>query len=366
MKSLRDYLDILTQLDERVTPDGKGGFTGGLTPQPAAPAAPADDWESSPVAGSKLTPQQTALAQGAGMATTPAQMATLAKQNMVAAQSGQPISATPKPQIPATPAAAAPATPAAAAPATPATPAAAAPAAPAKPAGAPNPWEGKDPAKAAAWATMSPEDQKWLGGADPTDKFILARSPNKGKATAAPAASAPATPATPAAAPALTAADQEDADMGKAMAANAQAATQAANGVNAAGQNVTMPDGTNPETGEKTTVANAAPAGPEGAAKPAAPASRDAMPFGKAFADAKAKGEKTFMWKGKSYAVQMAASAQGAKKTAPALPGKAAPAGGATGTMGASDPMTGMPYSPMAENSSYDEVQRLVSLVQYR
>jgi hypothetical protein len=51
-----------------------------------------------------------------------------------------------------------------------------------------NPWEGKDPAKAAAWATMSPEDQKWLGGADPTDKYILMRAPNKGK----PAAAAPA------------------------------------------------------------------------------------------------------------------------------------------------------------------------------
>jgi hypothetical protein len=38
-----------------------------------------------------------------------------------------------------------------------------------------------DPAKSAAWAALSPEDQKWLGGADPTDKFILARAPNKGK-----------------------------------------------------------------------------------------------------------------------------------------------------------------------------------------
>ena len=44
----------------------------------------------------------------------------------------------------------------------------------------PNPWDGKDPAKAAAWAALSPEDQKWIGKADPTDKFILARSPSKG------------------------------------------------------------------------------------------------------------------------------------------------------------------------------------------
>jgi hypothetical protein len=61
----------------------------------SAPAAPAGDWESSPVASSKLTPQQMALAKQSGMATTPAQLAALAKQNMAAMQAGQPISATP-------------------------------------------------------------------------------------------------------------------------------------------------------------------------------------------------------------------------------------------------------------------------------
>lgn len=49
-----------------------------------------------------------------------------------------------------------------------------------------NPWT-NDPAKSAAWAALTPEDQKWLGGADPTDPYILARAPNKGK-PAAPAA----------------------------------------------------------------------------------------------------------------------------------------------------------------------------------
>jgi hypothetical protein len=45
----------------------------------------------------------------------------------------------------------------------------------------------------------------------------------------------------------------------------------AANGVNAQGQNVTMPDGTNPETGEKTTTtAGATPAKPGATAAPAA------------------------------------------------------------------------------------------------
>lgn len=47
----------------------------------------------------------------------------------------------------------------------------------ASPTATPNPWEGKDPAKAAAWAKLTPNQQKWLGGADPTDQFILARAP---------------------------------------------------------------------------------------------------------------------------------------------------------------------------------------------
>lgn len=81
-----------------------------------------------------------------------------------------------------------------------------------------NPWA-NDPEKSKAWAALTPEDQKWLGGADPTDPYILARAPNKGKP-------APAAPA-PAAAPAMTAADQDDADMGAAMAANAAAAQAA-------------------------------------------------------------------------------------------------------------------------------------------
>jgi hypothetical protein len=94
-----------------------------------------------------------------------------------------------------------------------------------------NPWA-NDPAKSAAWAAMSPEDQKWLGGADPTDPAILARAPNKGK----PAATAPG--AAPAAAPAMTAADQADADMGAAMRANAAGgnSTSAATGVGNPGE----------------------------------------------------------------------------------------------------------------------------------
>ena len=55
-----------------------------------------------------------------------------------------------------------------------------------------SPWA-NDPAKDAAWKALSPEDQKWLGGADPTDSAILARAPNKGK-PAAPAAAPAAAP----------------------------------------------------------------------------------------------------------------------------------------------------------------------------
>ena len=98
-----------------------------------------------------------------------------------------------------------------------------------------------DPAKSAAWAALSPEDQKWLGGADPTDKFILARAPNKGKPAVAPATSAatgvgnPGEEAAAQAAADRTAAigagqDAEMADMGAAMTANAAQTAALASG----------------------------------------------------------------------------------------------------------------------------------------
>lgn len=94
-----------------------------------------------------------------------------------------------------------------------------------------NPWA-NDPAKSAAWAALTPEDQAWLGGADPTDEFILARAPNKGK-PAAPAGGAATKPAD-----AMTAADQDDADLGAAMRANAAGgnSTSAATGVGNPGE----------------------------------------------------------------------------------------------------------------------------------
>ncbi|CAB4125834.1 hypothetical protein UFOVP181_404 [uncultured Caudovirales phage] len=59
-------------------------------------------------------------------------------------------------------------------------------AAPAAPTG---PWPAGSP-QDAAWQKLTPEDQKWIGQADPTDQFILARAPNGGKPAAAPAAPA--------------------------------------------------------------------------------------------------------------------------------------------------------------------------------
>ena len=51
------------------------------------------------------------------------------------------------------------------------------------------PWPEGSP-QAAAYSKMSPEDQKFLGGANPLDPAILNRAPNKGKPAAAPAAPA--------------------------------------------------------------------------------------------------------------------------------------------------------------------------------
>jgi hypothetical protein len=93
-----------------------------------------------------------------------------------------------------------------------------------------NPWA-NDPAKSAAWAALTPQDQKWLGGADPTDPYILARAPNKGK----PAAPAAAAPAAPAAAPAVGASAEGNAGEAEAQAAMAAQAKPPAVGASAEG-----------------------------------------------------------------------------------------------------------------------------------
>jgi hypothetical protein len=76
-----------------------------------------------------------------------------------------------------------------------------------------NPYTGKDPVKAAAWAKLSPQIQANIGGADPTDRFIIQAMASgssfgrsKGINDANPdgtpkVAAAPAAPAAPAAVP---------------------------------------------------------------------------------------------------------------------------------------------------------------------
>jgi hypothetical protein len=85
-----------------------------------------------------------------------------------------------------------------------------------------SPWA-TDPAKDAAWKALSPEDQKWLGGADPTDPNILARAPNKGKPAAAAPAAAPAAASSQAVNP--------DSQQGQRMAAQTAGMNDPASGV---------------------------------------------------------------------------------------------------------------------------------------
>lgn len=155
-----------------------------------------------------------------------------------------------------------------------------------------NPWAGASPAdqdraaKAAAFAKLSPEDQKWLNGADPTDPYILARAPNKGK----PAAGGAAQPANSA---------QDDVTGVDAAVATQQAAsgpsdaeiaannaalgnwndTAPAGGAAQPTAPVQVPAGINPETGEKyDSIANAPLQEPPGAEKPAGGAAQPAAP----------------------------------------------------------------------------------------
>jgi len=182
-----------------------------------------------------------------------------------------------------------------------------------------NPWEGQDPAKAAAWAALSPEDQKWLGGADPTDQFILARAPNKGK----PAAGAPATvPGT----------------------GETELAQQTANAIsNPAATPLKTPSAGASADGNAGEVAAQANAAPQTTAQSGMPVNRDSMTFGQAFKDARNKKEPKFTWKGKEYTTQLApsgdsATAQGITN----VPGSKGQSGMAA-QQGGADPMTTSP-----------------------
>lgn len=99
---------------------------------------------------------------------------------------------------------------------------------------------------------------------------------------------------------------------------------------------------------------------PTPVATPAAPINRDSMTFGQAFADARAKGEKQFNWKGKPYAVKLAPA-----KAKPAQAGMAKPVEPGLGqTMDGMDAM-GAPGT-YGESKGYNELERIVSLVHHR
>jgi hypothetical protein len=186
-----------------------------------------------------------------------------------------------------------------------------------------NPWEGKDPAKAAAWSALSPADQQWLGGADPTDSAILNRAPNKGKpvATAQPVAQPTPAPAAP-----LAASD----------------------------------------TGEVPGVTTNPPAQ---AAQSAEAKNRDSMTFSQAFADARKDGEATFTWKGKKYTTEIAKpkeppaqAAMPAPATSPATPPATSPAA-APATAPAAAPATAPATAPAGVSQTGAVPQELAQLV---
>jgi len=53
-----------------------------------------------------------------------------------------------------------------------------------------NPWIGVDEEKAAAWAALTPEDQRWLGNSNPLDQTQLLNAPNRGQTVDNPAQAA--------------------------------------------------------------------------------------------------------------------------------------------------------------------------------
>ena len=232
---------------------------------------------------------------------------------------------------------------------------------------------------AAAKANLTPSQLKWLGDAQPNPEILRrmpAAQPGEKPAGAAatpaaggvvdssgnpvldgskqPVATGSATPASTPAAQKVdpNQADRDDAEQGAAMRANAaggnstsaatgvgdpgeeaaaQAAAQAANGVNAAGQNVTMPGGINPETGEPTTTTTgaAAPAAPAAAYKGSTSAQEIAKANGIADPN-KIQAGKTITVNGKPYKIQPGDTLDKIAKTqGAAAPAAAAPAAGA-------------------------------------
>jgi hypothetical protein len=156
-------------------------------------------------------------------------------------------------------------------------------------------------AAAAAKAKLTPSQLKWLGGADATDPAIMARMPKPLPGEQAGQAAQPAAdPNAPLTTPPGAEPDAAPEAAATGLAEPTDADVAAATPPGPAG----APGAQDDVTGVDAAVAAQAASGQ--AAQPAQAANRDAMPFGQAFADAKAKGEKEFTWKGKKYAVKMA------------------------------------------------------------
>ena len=145
-------------------------------------------------------------------------------------------------------------------------------------------------------------------------------------------------------------------------------------------------------------VTQAAPPAPAAPETPTGPINRDSMTFGQAFADARKKGEKQFNWRGKPYAVKMAPPKpkDPTAKTKAALPNNMsydqyqqsmnrseedpeqaasvtpavdpnADARKNAGKPGYDEAGNPLPRSKVtAESVGYNELQRIVSLVNHR
>jgi chemotaxis protein histidine kinase CheA len=170
----------------------------------------------------------------------------------------------------------------------------------------------------------------------------------------------PAPPAAPAAGqpPAMTAADQEDADMGAAMQANAAAAA------NQAGHNAAVASGQPDDSAglDKAMAAQQAPAAPAPAPAPAAPA-----PMKGGYGSGTQMAQLSQMAQQGLQTGQPASTDALTKQAQTALAAKtAAPA--ATGKPGEAAPAQAAAAAPVKESVNFrsDELSRIVSLVQYR
>jgi hypothetical protein len=206
-----------------------------------------------------------------------------------------------------------------------------------------NPWEGQDPAKAQAWSALTPEDQKWLGGADPTDPFILNRAPNKGKPAAGAPTTVPGTGETELAQQTANAISNPGSAQLKTPNAGASADGNAGEIAAQTPQLKTPSAGASADgnAGELAAQANVATTPP---AQSGQSVNRDSMTFRQAFKDALDKKEPKFTWKGKEYTTQLAPS-----KPSTTAPGGLMPAPGSKGQSGMAAQSGGPTLTPQQD-----------------